>query len=140
MFGPSNTTGNLGPANSLKKDHMALLQADLPKRCETSNCIPGCQRFLFQCLARHVGILPFGGGSGLMLSWSPDPGSSLPPHQSSARPVQEAKMHVLQVAHCKLDIMMIIKNVSTVQFHSLCSSYRPRPLPREFPHANLPLI
>ena len=69
----------------------------------------------------------------------PRPWKQLPPHQS-ARPVQEAKMHVLQVAHCKLDIMMIIKNVSTVQFHSLCSSYRPRPLPREFPHANLPLI
>jgi len=44
----------------------------------------------------------------------PRPWKQLPPHQS-ARPVQEAKMHVLQVAHCKLDIMMIIK------MYQLCS-------------------
>lgn len=59
----SNTTGNFGPANSHEKDHMALLQADLPKRCETSNLYSWLPAIFVQCLARHVGILPFGGSA-----------------------------------------------------------------------------
>ena len=135
----SNTTGNLGPANSHEKRSHGIVAGWFAKEMRTIKFVfPAASDFCFSALLAMLASYPLvvarPHAELVSSAWK-----QLPPHQS-ARPVQEAKMHVVRVAHCKLDIMMIIKHVSIVQFRSLCSSYRPRPLPREFPHANLPLI
>ena len=137
----SNTKSNLGPAHSPEKDHMALCRLICQRDAKHQICIPGCQWFLL-CLACHVGILPFGGGSASC--WAGlqplEAAATSPECKISAGSKDARGAGGSWWVTANLEIMMIIYNISTVQFRSLCSSHRPRPLPREVPHANLPLI
>ena len=59
----SNTTGNLGPANSHGKRSHGIVAGWFAKEMRNIKFVfPAASDFV-QCLARHVGILPFGGGS-----------------------------------------------------------------------------